>query len=648
MAVQIDVAYSKISDFKQYLQRTVTSMESISEQEEIDAHTPLIILEVEKYTSSIVREICLSLISGEYFTNTEIISKLDNTENEIKDIPRFANTLSFEILKRVLESSSAIVIIIENYKIFIKDIIDRYSEEQDFYLFTQNPHFEDIINGSDFSEDYEKFVNYFITLLGVIRLENFPTTHKEYIMEVFDYGSKINKITINEYSDISTAITTKVDFLKHKWKKRIENINPYHSNYLDGGTLKTIEDFNGDNEILKSWVGIIDTQYVDTQHDLVSNNWKDVIKKRVSSYKNTSLNNLSILQVHQLIKYYKDVKPNLSKLDEIALFLRNKADDIEDENCFTKYAYNIIYNYAINNVFSMYVSKEQNIDNITKKYKEIRESIKGSVNNYFLRFKYLEYLVNYLQSKMRDDEKINFLNAYSDLIEDCDEEMQEYSNNIEWAKLNFNFVFMLPYDECLVSCDVAGLETIFYPSTFVLPPSILKTERDYKKIKQKYDNLLLSYKAGKYFKNEIEKIEELGKNLDSKDFKAIEIISIFTAIITFVLSSIPAYKFIDSVWESLLFMLSLATALSVFVTLILFSTRDLYKKWYAYIPVIVLSAISFFGYLNLTQFEKQKLIVNKNLKKNIDSISVKKVDSIINYKMKEKTIAPTNKNQQTQ
>ncbi|MCP1299019.1 hypothetical protein NK356_07575 [Chryseobacterium sp. S0630] len=107
------------------------------------------------------------------------------------------------------------------------------------------------------------------------------------------------------------------------------------------------------------------------------------------------------------------------------------------------------------------------------------------------------------------------------------------------------------------------------------------------------------------------------------------------------MSSIPAYKFIDSVWESLLFMLSLATALSVFVTLILFSTRDLYKIWYAYIPVGVLGALSFFGYLNLTQFEKQKLIVNKNLKKNIDSISAKKVDSIINYKMKEKTISPT-------
>lgn len=116
----------------------------------------------------------------------------------------------------------------------------------------------------------------------------------------------------------------------------------------------------------------------------------------------------------------------------------------------------------------------------------------------------------------------------------------------------------------------------------------------------------------------------------------------FTAIITFVLSSIPAYKFIDSVWESLLFMLSLATALSIFVTLILFSTRDLYKKWYAYIPIIVLSGISFFGYLNLTQFEKQKLIVNRNLKKNIDSISTKKIDSIINYKMKEKNISQTN------
>lgn len=627
MDLPIDVAYNKISAFKLYLQETVTSLES-AEDSEISSQSPLIIFNVENYTCGIVREICLSLIAGEYLSNIEINERLDGAEEEIKDFPRYANTLSYEIQKRVLESSNTINIIIENYKIFIKDVIDKYSEEQDFYLFTQNSHFEDIINGSDLSEDYQKFVNYFITLLGIVRLENFPTTHKEYIMEVFEYSSKISKIIINEYSDISLEIESKVNFLKHKWKKRIENINPYHSNYLEGGKLKTIEDFNGDNEILNNWVSIIDTQY-----DLISSNWKDIIEKRVALYKNKAFNTLTILQLHQLIKYYKDVKPNLSKLNEITLFIKGEADNLNNnENCFTKYAYNIIYNYAVNNVFSLYISKEQNVNLITQKYKEIRESIKGAVNNYFLRFKYLEYLVNYLQSKILNDEKINFLNAYSDLIEDCHEEMQQYGNDIEWAKLNFNFVFMLPYEECLVSCEIEGIETVFYPSTFVLPPSILKTERDYKVIKQKYDNLLLSYNTGKYFKNEIKKIEELGKNLDSKDFKAIEIISIFTAIITFVLSSIPAYKFIDSVWESLLFMLSLATALSVFVTLILFSTRDLYKKWYAYIPVIILIGITFFGYLNLTQFERQKLIVNKNLKQKIDSISIKKVDSIINDK----------------
>lgn len=644
MDLPIDVAYSKISAFKLYLQTTATSLESAEDEAaEVRIQSPLIIFNVENYTCGIVREICLSLISGEYYVNNDINDRLDSAENEIKDFPRYANTLSEEIQKRVLESSNTINIIIENYKIFIKDIIDRYSEEQDFYLFAQNPHFEDIINGSDLSEDYQKFVNYFITLLGIVRLENFPTTNKEYIMEIFEYGSKINKISIHEYSDISTEIETKVTFLKHKWKKRIENINPYHSNYLEGGKLKTIEDFSGGNEVLKNWVGIIDTQY-----DLISNNWKDIITKRVALYKSKVLDTLSVLELHQLIKYYKDVKPNLSKLNEIALFLKKKADEVDgDESCFTKYAYNIIYNYAINNVFSLYVSKEQNIDNITQKYKEIRESIKGAVNNYFLRFKYLEYLVNYLQSKILNDEKINFLNEYSDLIEDCHAEMQEYGNDIEWAKLNFNFVFMLPFDECLVSCEVVGIETIFYPSTFVLPPSILKTERDYKIIKQKYDNLLLSYNTGKYFKNEIKKIEELGKDLDSKDFKAIEIISIFTAIITFVLSSIPAYRFIDSVWESLLFMLSLATALSLFVTLILFSTRSLYKNFYAYIPVAILTGLTFFGYLNLTEFEKQKIIVNKNLSKKVDSLSIKKIDSIFSDKIKERKINPNIRNKST-
>lgn len=629
MNLSVDIAYTKIGSFKLYLQETVTAMETIPEAE-VESNSQLIILEVEKYTSSIVRELCISIISGEYFINTEIIKGLDDCETEIKDIPRYANTLSYEVQKRALESSNAINIIIESYKIFVKDIIDRYSEEQNFYLFAQNTYLEDVLDGSDFSEDYEKFINYFLVIIAVIRLENFPTTHKEYIMEVFEYDTKIDKYLINEYADISSTIKTKIKFLKHKWKKRIENINPYHYNYLEGGTIKSIEDFDENNLQLKKWAEIIETQY-----DLISSNWRDIIKKRIKPYKNKPLEQLSILEIHQKIKYYKDVKPNLSKLEEIAHFLNKKADTINEDNCFDKYAYNIAYNYAISNVFSLFLTKEKEIEKVVAKYKKIREDIKGSVNNYFLRFKYLEYIINYLYEKiLKDEKKIDFINAHSLLIEECQEEMQEYSNDIDWAKLNFNYVFILPFEECFAPCGIVGLEKAFYPSSFVLPPSIMKTERDYKAIKEKYDNLILSYNTGRYFKAEIEKIEELGKNLDSKDFKAIEIISIFTAIITFVLSSIPAYKFIDSVWESLLFMLSLATALSVFVTLVLFSTRDLYKKWYAYIPVILLIAVTFFGYLNLTQFEKQKIIVNKNLAKNIDSISIKKIDSIINVKIK--------------
>ena len=79
-------------------------------------------------------------------------------------------------------------------------------------------------------------------------------------------------------------------------------------------------------------------------------------------------------------------------------------------------------------------------------------------------------------------------------------------------------------------------------------------------------------------------------------------------------------------------MLSLATALGIFITLIFFTTRELHKKVQFYIPVLVLLVFCFIGYNKLTDHEKTNFAVDKLTEKKIDSISEKRIDSILNGK----------------
>jgi ABC-type multidrug transport system fused ATPase/permease subunit len=226
----------------------------------------------------------------------------------------------------------------------------------------------------------------------------------------------------------------------------------------------------------------------------------------------------------------------------------------------------------------------------------------------------LEYLGKLFLKKILDGEKIDFVNKHEATIKYLWNEVEEYFEQKEWCKNHHSYVFILPYEESLVgTTDLNDLNAVFYASSFVLPPSHTKIEKDYLKVKEYFEEVRLYIKSGKHFRNEIDKIRSLNEELDKKDFKSIEIISIFTAIITFVLSSIPSYKFVDSVFESVLFMLSLASSLSLFIILILFTTRNLFNKWQAYIAIIFLLLVSGLGYFKLFQQEtniKRKVDVN--------------------------------------
>lgn len=585
--------------------------------------TELFIQEIENSTIDIVRLFCFSLLSGEYVSISDLVEKLKVVDEKVKDLIKNGDFLSNNIQTKIFEYTSAITIIVEGYKSFTHDISNKYSSDRINFIFSENNKFESILRESKLSKKLYSLTHYFFCLLGINHIDHCPSNENDYIADLFDFEKKIKNLKIQEYNDLTKDILIKIKFLQHKWKQRKVSENPSAHLYFSDGSVKAVEDFKDENEKLKEWCEIIQTQY-----ELISKNWIYILESRVKSYKNSKLEDLKISEIHQLIKYYKDVKPNSSKLQEISTFFENK--NIETLSNYDRYVNVIETNYSLNNSFSLFVASNKNNNIIKEEYLLVKKRIKGEINNFFTEFKYLDYITNFLIKKINEEDKIRFIEVYDDIIKGhCKEEFDSYFLKKEWSKLNFNYVFILPFEESLVPSNVDNLTHIFYASSFVLPPSNNQIENDYLDIKEQYDKLILFVDTGKYFKKEIQKIEELNKELDKKDFKSIEIISIFTAIITFVLSSIPTYKFVESVYEALLFMLSLATALGIFITLILFSTRNLYKNIFAYIPITVLILVSFFGFNTLTNFEKKEYKIDYVTNKKLDSISIVKVDSIL-------------------
>lgn len=555
----------------------------------------------------VVKYLCFSLLSGEYVKSNSISDDLTSVRVSLNLVLETADLLPLDIQSKVFEFQSNILVLIESYKTYSNEIKNYYSKERVEFLYTHNNEIDRLLESRRW-EDQEVIdrTRYFFSLIQLSRIDHFPSNEGDYISGLLDVENSFNELNIPHYASITENIRVKINFLKHKWRGRKFSESPGDYFYSIDGRINTIIDFTGSNNKLNLWKDIIETQY-----ELISKNWKSILERRVKPYKERSLNTLSLLELNQLIKYFKDVVQEENRLVNIINEINDRLQ--RETNDYNKYALGIIHNYALNNKFSLALDNNLDYNIVEAKYQDIIKIEQESIGNFFTIFKYLDYSCRHFTSLIEEENKILYIKKNESIIERLHKhEFQIYQEKMEWSLKHHNYVFILPYEECLVDTEgLAELPTIFYASSFVLPPSTIEIKKNYDKIKESFDNLKLYLKTGKYFSNETSKIESLTNEFDKKDFKSIEIISIFTALITFVLSSIPNYKFSNSVKESLLFMLCLSTSLSIFILLIFFTTRDLYKKWQGYLVIIVLFLLSGTGYYLLISIESKEKSTQK-------------------------------------
>lgn len=597
--------------------------------------------EVNTFLTDIYKLLNYSVLAGEYIYNENIKSELENIlENKLSLLLNRTNSFNLELQDKISEFISAIKIGCSHYIVFINDVENEYSHERIEYLFTFSRLVRKEINNSLLSNHSDNLFNYFKHNTRISLCDHFFSSDNSQFISLFTVEDLIDEIDLIDLENITKVIKLKIGFLEHKWKARKQQENPSSIHYSIDGKTKVHKEYTTDNPKLNEWSSLINSHY-----ELYISTWKYETEKKVKSIKNKKLEDLNYLELHQLIKYYKDVNKNLNKLSEISTFISNKEND--GKTYYDKYVLNIISNYSLNNYFSLFLESNSTISSIKEKYLDAKSKRKGDVNNFFLEYKYLEKLTDILNKKIEEVDNITFLVEFENLISnECKETLEQYSTNVEWSKKNENYIFLLPFNECKVEVDefkIDKLPFIFIASSFVLPTVNNVIEKHFLDIKQKIRSFIFQIDAIKRIRKDLDSIKDLRNEIEKRDFKSIEIISIFTAIITFVMSSIPAFKFVENVWQALLFMLSLASALGIFVLLILFSTRGFRNNRIGVVYVFILAIISYIGYNTLVNFENKEVKIDKATSKKVDSISAIKIDSIILVKELKSKIKPNPK-----
>ncbi|MEN2486337.1 hypothetical protein AAYQ05_00940 [Flavobacterium sp. B11] len=518
----------------------------------------------------------ISVLSGEYISNNEFGSELQKLDDFIN---RNFSYFGDETIQAVFDSEiknnlvGSTKIAINLYKTFYK-LLETLSKYPNIDIISvSNPTVSKLINDTNLEITIKEKLEFFNLTIGLTRYDHFLRDDIGFYQDLIEIELHIKNATLppSTPNQFSVVLREKVQYLKYKWEIRQRTLygkknHIYMKSYLTDGEL-TFIDKNAINRsqetTLSKW-----QEYLESHYEL--GEWKSKIETDINNINRVNLSEVSILDIHKLIKYYKDVNPNYVNLSEIVSEVEKRMLTVTLET----HTYNKIYAYALNNQFSSLLIQddvdENDIINLKKKIDSFQSKTK--IDNFFVEYKYIDFLLRKIELSYNTREGLDSITSTNLLIEKVETVIQAYSKNLNWSKNHYHCVFQLPYTESLVDCIIPELPKVYYSSSFVLPLSRVESQDNFDDLIMKYNKLSTSIKVITSLTKEFSIIKTTTDSLKDNDFKSIEVIGVFSAIITFIMASIPALAFIDNIWKALLFFISIAGSLGMFL-LIIFSIR---------------------------------------------------------------------------
>ena len=588
---------------------------------------------------NIISSLFDSVLIGEYL-DKEIDKQLEWIRNNLT----YTEQLENEILPNK-DKYKAILLLLNSLKTKtneIQNIINYYLLfSEDIKIIINNPEKDEIfiLSKSKYqsvndSETLKLFtLNLFLCFSDILFTEK-QDCYQEitYVKELLSEKRFLN-LNLNPQIE---KMKKKASFLLFKWCKRAELRG--FSMLKEDKIKEYKEDINNFGGKWKDWVTYIENHHYkeDEKHLFV-----EKIKESYIKIEDKGLKNFTCQDIYSYIKYHKEIDKKIDKLDEIISFLdkgRFRTTDNYDKNIRT-----IIYNYARNNRFSLFTETCDNREELKEEYNKIDNK---DNRNYFLQYKFIDKSIELLNAELNEKNEnitIEQVEEIEKYLEDIEPEYKTYKTNIEWILEHIYFIYRVSFKECII-------DDIFIYSSFLLPLDNRKSKDRFEKITDDFRELksqLPLFRKMAEFNGDVSKVKEellqFDEKIEKHDTKTIELMGLFSAIIAFVMGSIPTFQYLKNIFDVGIFFVVFGTSLISFLLVLLFITGRIKvnkeQKWwkspilYFYAAMIIIASV--LSYFNPKDNERktttlkqtEKTIIEEKITSNkaIDTLKQSKI-----------------------
>ena len=533
-------------------------------------------------TNKIITSLFDSILIGEF------VSELTNEQ-----IQKIKESLDFlaDIEIKLSENSNIEKTAEEGFNKFkeqiqeIQNILNYYFLfSEDIQIILQNPEKDEIFTPSKgkYQSDKDSDILKLFSLNLSLCFSDFLFTEKQsYYQEIVSIKDNLITLLSNSSIPILTEqiekMNKKATFLLFKWCKRAE-LSGF--SMLKENKIKEYKDnINNFGDKWKDWVTYIENHHYkeDEKHLFV-----EKIKESYIKIEDKELKNFTCQDIYSYIKYHKEIDKQIDKLDEIISILDKRrfcTTDNYDKNIRT-----IIYNYARNNRFSLFTETCDNREDLQKEYNKIDNK---DNRNYFLQYKFIDKSIKLLNAELSEKNEnitIDQIEEIEKYLKEIEPEYETYKTNIEWILEHIYFIYRVSFDECII-------DDIFIYSSFLLPLDNRKSKDGFEKVSDKFRELksqLPLFRKMAEFNGDVSKVKEelfqFDEKIEKHDTKTIELMGLFSAIIAFVMGSIPTFQYLKNIFDVGIFFVVFATSLISFLLVLLFITGRIKvnkeQKWW--------------------------------------------------------------------
>ena len=517
--------------------------------------------------------------------------------------------------------------IIKYYVLFLEDIKTIISnlEKDEIFILSKSKY--QSVNDSETLKLFT--LNLFLCFSDILFTEK-QDCYQEitYIKELLS-EERFSNLNLNPQIE---KMKKKATFLLFKWYKRAE-LSGF--SMLKEDKIKEYKDnINNFGDKWKDWVTYIENHYYkeNEKHLFV-----EKIKESYIKIEDKGLKKFTCQDIYSYIKYHKEIDKKIDKLDEIISFLDKRrfcTTDNYDKNIRT-----IIYNYARNNRFSLFTETCDNRKDLQKEYNKIDNK---DNRNYFLQYKFIDKSIELLNAELSEKNEnitIDQIEEIEKYLKEIEPEYKTYKTNIEWILEHIYFIYRVSFDECII-------DDIFIYSSFLLPLDNRKSKDGFEKVSDKLRELksqLPLFRKMAEFNGDVSKVKEelfqFDEKIEKHDTKTIELMGLFSAIIAFVMGSIPTFQYMKNIYDVGIFFVAFATSLISFLLVLLLITRKTRinrRFWYQLILIVIfyIAMIVFTTYLSnkkdttqTIQLQTEKTVIEEKITSNktVDTLKQSKI-----------------------